>query len=164
MFGVLAFGVAGCITPPSQAQRLADSAFEMNNAARFGRFDLAIEQVAPSAREDYARRHAAWGRSVRVVDVELSGIRWIDQSHAEVSLHVSWLGAAEADLRDTQLSQRWQDDHGTWQMTSEERVSGSAGLFHKHAPAGGADDDEASAKEAASSRRSAFRTRVIASE
>jgi hypothetical protein len=155
--------LAGCITPPSPSQRLADSAFEMNHATRFGRIDLAAEQVGPVVREDFLRRHSAWGQGIRVVDVELTGIRFIDRSQAEVSLRVAWLREAEADLRDTQLSQRWRDDEGKWLMMSEQRVSGSAGLFNEPLAERKADGDE-SVTDSAPKRPSYFRTRVIAGD
>jgi hypothetical protein len=156
--------LAGCITPPSPSQRLADSAFEMNHATRFGRIDLAAEQVEPIVREDFVRRHSAWGEGIRVVDLELTAIRWIDRSHAEVSLKVSWLRAAEADLRDTQLSQRWHDGEGKWLMMSEQRVAGSAGLFNEPAAEERKGDGEESVAAPAPSRPSHFRTRVIAGD
>jgi hypothetical protein len=157
----------GCITPPSPSQRLADCAFEMNHATRFGRMDLAAEQVGPTAREDFVRRHSGWGQSIRVVDVELTSIRFIgfiDRGHADVSLRVSWQHASEAELRETQLSQRWQDDGGKWLMMSEQRVSGPAGLFNDPVVDERKAPEEPGVTDPTPKRSSYFRTRVIAGD
>jgi len=91
-------------------------------------------------------------------------MRWVERNHADVSLHVSWLRTAEADVQDTQLSQRWHDDEGKWLMTSEERVAGAVGLFNEPAAQGPKGDGEQSAPDPAPKRPSYFRTRVIAGD
>src|SRR5262245_46784498 len=85
----LAASLAGCIAPPSSAQRLNDAAYELNTATRFGRMDIATEHVAALCREEFARRHAEWGRSVRIVDLEFGGAS-ITKEGAEVLVTVTW--------------------------------------------------------------------------
>ena len=47
---VLVLGLAGCFGAPTPGQRLTDSAYEMNTAARFGRMDIALGSVAAKAK------------------------------------------------------------------------------------------------------------------
>jgi hypothetical protein len=123
-----AFCLAGCMTPTTPTQRLADSANEMNTATRFGRMDIALEHVGATARDEFMRQHSAWGRGLRIVDVEVQGMNMLEQSEADVFLSVSWQRADEAQVRVTHVSQRWRDDRG-WRVTKEERKGGDFGLL-----------------------------------
>jgi hypothetical protein len=144
----------GCMAPASPAQRLSDSAYDVSSAMRFGRMDIATEHVAADARAEFARKHAAWGRSVRIVDVELADLRLRDKDNADVVLQVSWQRANEADVRWTAVSQTWHDDRG-WRLVKVERSAGDHGLL--------ADDTQPSGA-AAPAPGSRFATRVIAGE
>jgi hypothetical protein len=117
--------------------------------------DIAIDYVKSSAREEFARRHAGWGTTVRIVDVEFAGMTTLDKDSADVLLNVSWQRAADSQLRVTQVAQRWYSDKGSWQVTGEQRRAGDVGLLG---------ETEAPSKESpeeAQSRRARFRTRVI---
>lgn len=140
---------AGC-TPPSLTDRLTDAAINMNQATRFGRMDIALEHVGPKARDEFAKHHVDWGRTTRIVDLELVGMSMPEKDHAEVYLTVSWQRANEGDLRVTHVTQHWKNDRGTWLMTSEERKAGDPGLL-----------GERVTPEPAPTRPSQFPTRVI---
>jgi hypothetical protein len=131
---LVCLALAGCILPPSSSQLLAESADDLSNAARFGRMDLAIEHVKDSAREDYTKKHAGWGRVVRVVDYEFSGLQKRKDGDADVYVTVSWHRMNETTMRMTELAQRWTDKRGTWWLTSEEERGGDPGLLAELAP------------------------------
>jgi hypothetical protein len=120
--------VVGC-TPPSLTDRLADAAINMNQATRFGRMDIALEHVGPKARDEFAKQHVDWGRTTRIVDVELVGMSMAEKDKAEVYLTVSWQRVNEGDLRVTHVTQHWANEKGTWLMANEERKAGDAGLL-----------------------------------
>jgi hypothetical protein len=128
-------GLAGCFAPPSAAQRLSDAAVEMNTATRFGRMDIALERVAQASRAEFARRHAPWGRGIRVVDLELGGFDLLKRDEAEVLVNVAWQRPDEATIRTTQLAQRWRDERGSWLLIGEKRRDGDPGLLGESAPA-----------------------------
>lgn len=130
-------GLAACFSPPSAGQRLSDAAVEMNSATRFGRMDIAIEHVGDAARADFARRHAAWGGGVRVVDLEMGGFDLVKRDEAEVLVNVAWQRPDESTLRVTRIAQRWRDESGRWQLVGEERKDGDPGLLGEKAPAAG---------------------------
>jgi hypothetical protein len=133
---LLALGIAaplGCVPPVSPGQLLADSAYDMNTATRFGRMDVALEHVGPAAQEDFTKRHEGWGRDKRIVDVELTGLRMRASDEADVTVSVMWQRPDEAHVRFTQLAQRWQDGRGGWRMTSEELSGGDVGLLGERA-------------------------------
>lgn len=127
--GILAlFVFAGCAVP-SPATRATDAARELNLAARFGRMDLAVGRTSDHARQAFIRRRAGWGREVRVVDVELTAFSMADKDDASVEVDYAWVRMDEGTLRVTRVGQKWADRGKGWQLVSEQRLSGDAGLF-----------------------------------
>lgn len=123
----------GC-TPPNLTQSLGDSANELNRATRFGRMDVALELVGAKARDDFAKRHADWGRGTRIVDVELAGMTMVEKEAADVFLTVQWQPIDQSEVRTTFLAQRWTHTDGSWLLAEEERRSGDGGLFGEAIP------------------------------
>jgi hypothetical protein len=123
--------VAGCVMPPSSMQRLSDSAYDLNTAVRFGRMDVASDYVREVAREEFAKKHARWGKSLRVVDLEMNGMSLRKDGDADVLVTVSWQRVDETSMRTTDLTQRWTSTRGSWSMISEEERSGDKGLISR---------------------------------
>lgn len=126
---VLLTAASACIMPPPASERASDAARELNLAARFGRMDVAVERTAGVARQQFIERHSEWGRSLRIVDIELAGIEMSDTFHALVYVDISWERMDEGTLRVTRLAQSWQDEGKGWQLMRERRVTGDLGLF-----------------------------------
>jgi hypothetical protein len=110
-------------------QRVQDAATDYATALCFGRMDVAQDQVNKTARDAFARQHAAWGNGVRVLDCEVSGLRLRDSEHADALLAVSWQRSDESEMRSTQIAQRWSRNRGPWKIDGEERARGDAGLL-----------------------------------
>jgi len=121
--------LAGCVAPPGPMERLSNSAYGLNNATRFGRLDVALSHVAAEEQGDFMHRHAKWGRDVRIVDLELQGLRLITPDTAEVQLAVSWHRLDETTIRTSNLAQKWTQGKSGWELVEEVRAGGSAGLF-----------------------------------
>jgi hypothetical protein len=135
-FSLVLLGLVGCFSPASPSQRLTESAYNMNTATRFGRMDVAIEHVGAAAKEAWAKKHAAWGKSLRIVDLEFGGMSFKDKGTlAEVFISVTWQRLDEADARVTGVTQRWVDVRGTWSLVSEEEKDGDGGLLEEVAKA-----------------------------
>ena len=124
-----AIALSACMAPPSPAQRVTDAARELNYAARFGRLDVAVEHTSPGARKNFLDRRSAWGREVRVLDVELAGLDMSTATDAMVIVDVSWMRMGEGVLRTTRLSQVWRDEDHGWQLVRERRAAGDVGLL-----------------------------------
>lgn len=155
---VLLFAVAGCVVPPSASQRLADSAYDLNTAARVGRMDIALEHVRDVAKEDFSRTRAAWGKSVRVMDYELSGVSLRKDGDADVAITVDWQRIDEANMRSTEIAQRWTNKRGTWFLIGEKERGGDKGLLGALTPAA---PGPAAQQGPPPVPRSRFQTRVI---
>lgn len=128
--GVCALTLGACFAPPSATQRVSDAARELNLAARFGNLDLAADFASPAARPGFLARRALWGHEIRILDVELVGLR-VDEDAAQafVEVNVSWMRTSESALRVTRIAQMWRERDGDWQLAQESRVGGDIGVF-----------------------------------
>lgn len=125
---------ASCLAVPPASERATDAAREMNLAARFGRMDIALGHTAGAARKNFLVRRAEWGKTVRIVDVELVGMSMRDGDHAEINVDYSWTRVDEGVLRTTRISQQWEDVGGGWKLVREKRLVGDLGLFGEPQP------------------------------
>jgi hypothetical protein len=121
-------GIA-CMSGLTPAQRVQDAANDYTTAVRFGRMDIAADQVGKDAHGAFLRQHAAWGNTLRVLDSELLAMRLSDKDRAEVMVSVSWQRVDEAETRVTQIAQRWKNEGSGWRLESEERSRGDVGLL-----------------------------------
>lgn len=153
-------GLAGCFAPTSPAQKLADSAYDMNNATRFGRMDVALEHVAAKAREDFQKTHAGWSRNARIVDIDFNGIQVKKDGEGEVVVTLTWQRADESTTRTTSLVQHWAESRNAWKMISEE-AKGDDGLLGDLAPKDAKDAKDPAASAPTKLERPRYQTRVI---
>lgn len=128
---ILVPALTGCFAPPGPMERLNDSAYELNTGMRFNRIDVALGHVEKKAQSDFIERHAKWGRDVRIVDVELSGLRLLTSDSAEVNITVSWHRIDESTIRASGITQLWKNGDGGWKLEEEMRIAGSPGLFDR---------------------------------
>lgn len=110
-------------------ERLTNAAYDLNTATRFGRMDVAVSHVASHAQADFMARHREWGRDMRVVDVELSGLRMVTPDTAEVTLAISWHRLSSANIETSFVAQKWTSTTDGWKLATELRASGSPGLY-----------------------------------
>ena len=120
--------VCACAIPPGPMERLSGVALDLNAATRFGRMDLAQASVVPEARAEFGRRHRAWGKDVRIVDVDVEGVQLLPEG-AEVDLTVSWHRIDETVIRSTTVAQKWVQGANEWKLLDETIAGGSHGLF-----------------------------------
>lgn len=133
-FIALAFSASmlgGCaLAGQSKPARAQEAALELNLNARFGRMELAVEHVAPKARDAFMEKRRAWGTSVRVADYDMTGLKMMPgDEECETVVRVAWFRASENDLRTTTLKQKWHDFKGDWKLTDETRIDGDLGLL-----------------------------------
>jgi hypothetical protein len=123
-----------CMGPPSPAERVTEAAMALNVAARFNQLDVAVARTAAKNRPDFMKRHAAWGNSLRIVDVEMASLSLPASDKAIVLVDYAWIRSDEGTMRATRVEQHWTDDAG-WHLVSEKRVAGDLGLLGEPLPA-----------------------------
>jgi hypothetical protein len=128
--------MVGCAAAASSpAAQLSESANQLNDAARFGRLDLALEQTLPAFRDRFLQSHRAWGGEIRIVDLVLTGARVDEDDSAEVQVQVAWTRMSESTLKNTLVAQSWRNtQRGGWQLAREHRLAGDPGLFGEPLP------------------------------
>jgi hypothetical protein len=124
---------AGCMTPPTPAERVTDAAMALNIAARFNQLDVAVGHTSKAARPDFMKHHAAWGQSLRIVDVEMASLSLPESDRAVVLVDYAWIRNNEGTMRATRVEQTWKDDAG-WHLVREQRVAGDIGLLGEPMP------------------------------
>ncbi len=130
---VLSASLAGCMTPPSPAERVTDAAMALNVAARFNQLDVALARAAAAERPEFMKRHAAWGQTLRIVDVEMASLTLPESDKAVVLVDYAWVNNNEGTMRATRVEQVWKDDAG-WHLVHEKRLSGDIGLLGEALP------------------------------
>jgi hypothetical protein len=110
-------------------RKVSDVARDMNIATRFGRMDVALEHTAEGHRSEFLRQRAAWGKEIRILDVEITRLELKKQDSAEVLVDFGWVRMSEGLLRSTRVKQQWKNQEDDWQLDAEERVSGDIGLL-----------------------------------
>jgi hypothetical protein len=126
---LLLAGVNGCFAPVSPMQRVSDAARDLNVSTRFGKMDLIASHVDANLRADFVSRRSQWGKEIRLVDIDLSGVQVQDSTHAAVTLDVSWVPLRDDILRATRIVQYWEDDGRGWRLVREQKLAGDPGLF-----------------------------------
>ncbi len=119
----------GCVPPPGPMEKLTNAAYDFTSATRFERMDVAASLVVSHAQEDFLARHRKWGSDLRIVDVELKGVRLVTPDTAAVSLSVSWHPLNSTEIRTSLLAQKWTSTGDGWRMATEGRTGGAPGLF-----------------------------------
>jgi PBP1b-binding outer membrane lipoprotein LpoB len=119
----------GCMTGVAPLQRVSDASNETNLASRFGQVEVALSHVDSSMRTDFSTRRAQWGQSIRVLESDTVGITLVDETHATVTIEVSWVSLSDNLLRSTKLQQEWENKKAGWLLMRERRLSGESGLF-----------------------------------
>lgn len=126
-------GLGACMTPPSPAERVTDAAMELNLAARFGQLDVAVARTQKAQRPDFMKRHAAWGQTLRIVDVEMASLTLPESDRAVVLVDYAWVRNNEGTMRATRVEQHWKEDAG-WHLVRERRIAGDIGLLGEPLP------------------------------
>lgn len=128
-FVCAALSTSACIANQSGAARMQEAASELNLNTRFGRLELAMENVSAKDRDAFIARHKGWGSRVRIADSELAGMHLTSKEEAEVTVKVAWYKPNEQELRLTTIRQHYKDYSGSWKLESEQRLDGDIGLL-----------------------------------
>ena len=121
----------GCLLSNMEpSEKLNDAILGMNEAARWGRVDLALQYIDPVYRSRFLESHHGWGRTIEVADSELLRIEVAPDQDAAVALVAfSWYKPDRMSLRSTVLRQVWKRYDGNYILGSEEVIEGDAELL-----------------------------------
>jgi len=131
---------SGCIFQNiSSEEKLQDAVVEVNDQLRWGRIELALTRVAPEHREEFVRRHRAWGRSVYIADVELINLQRDGRQRGTSFIAFRWYSLDTMIVRETILRQEWERQSAGYVVVAEAVADGDPALLPEAAPE---DEDE----------------------
>lgn len=125
--------VSGCLLQNmSPTERLRDAVIGYNEAARWGRMDIAQQQVDASLQADFRRVHSRWGRLINIADQEILAVNAAgegDETQAVSVVAHRWYEQDATYLHETTLRQTWKKARNTFLLTSEVVIDGDPALF-----------------------------------
>jgi hypothetical protein len=131
LLAILGFAAPACFAVGPPSQKVAEVARDTNVASRFGSLEPLLDHTAEEVRDSVIQRRAEWGNSVRVLDLELAGLKMPDSENATVLLDFQWMRLDEDLLHQTRVEQTWRgiSEGKGWELVRERRLSGDFGLF-----------------------------------
>jgi hypothetical protein len=123
--------LGGCFLMNVQAdERLRESVYGLNEEARWGRIDLALERVSPAYQGKFARRRALWGRRIQIADSDMTHLKLDDDKDKATSLvAVSWYDYATMTVHQTLVQQHWKRVDIRYMLTDERVLDGDPALL-----------------------------------
>lgn len=130
--------LGGCtlanLTPQA---RFSESAYSLNDAARWGQVDQAVYHVSPKYLERFTSRHREWGASVNIAEVDLVRMQLAEDRKSAVSeIKLSWFDAGGVTLRSSTVTQKWETEEGKFKLVDEAVRGGDPRVF-ADSPQGG---------------------------
>jgi hypothetical protein len=114
----------------SPTARLNDAIQGMNDAARWGRIDLAVQYIEPAYHDRFLKIRRGWNRRIKVADADLVGIQMVpDQDVAVARIAFSWYRLESMTLHHTVVRQVWNEHDDGYLLGSENVVEGDGTLF-----------------------------------
>lgn len=124
--------LSGCmlIDNIGPSQRFSDSVHELNEQARWGRIDLAMQGVTPEHRAAFIAQHRSWSHDVRVADVDVTNLEMqLPDGSLASTVSYSWIDERTMELHTTTVRQRWISAGDGFALASETIVGGEPDLL-----------------------------------
>jgi hypothetical protein len=142
--GAVCFALVGCtlanLTPQ---ERFKDSTHTLNDASRWGRVDIASEQVSPKYRDRFVARHRDWGTTLSIADSDVTRMQIADDRQTALSeISVSWYQTGGISLRSSVITQQWEIENGNFRLVDEAIRVGDPNVFVEEEPTEGGDEAE----------------------
>jgi hypothetical protein len=131
----------------SPATKLREAVQDGNEAARWGRMDIALEKVDRRYARQYALSHHDWGDGIQMADVDVESIQMAeDENVATVVVAFGWYDYDTMTLQRTVIRQKWSSvEAGGFVLTEEEIIDGNERLLEP--PPEPEEDEEAASDE-----------------
>ena len=129
---LVALFLGGCMFQNmSPATKLREAVQDGNEAARWGRLDIAMEKVAPAYAREYSRRHHAWGDEIQMADVDILRMEMADdEKTATVVVAFGWYDYDTMTLERTVVRQKWNSlSAGGFVLVEENVIDGNDRLL-----------------------------------
>jgi hypothetical protein len=129
--GLLLLSLTGCtlanLTPQA---RFSDSAYTLNDAARWGQVDIAVGHVSPKYAERFMQRHKEWGETISIADADVTRMKIAaDPKSAMAEVSLSWYSDGGVTVHSSVITQTWEVVHGKFKLVDEAIRRGDPSVF-----------------------------------
>ena len=124
-----ALPLAACMNTPMGPAAVQQTSQEFNMHTRFGRMEVAIQDVSDGYRPEFGRRHGLWHNVLHVTDAEVAALQMVGDEDADVVVRIAWYRVDQGDLLSTTVKQKWHRVTGKWRLDGEERLDGAIGIL-----------------------------------
>lgn len=115
------------LTPQARFQ---EAAYTLNDAARWGQVDLAIQHVSLKYQPLFAERHREWGETISIGEVEMLRMQIAeDRKSATTEISLSWYDTAGVTVRSSVVTQKWEAEKGKFRLVDEAIRRGDTRIF-----------------------------------
>ncbi len=123
----LGLALLGCLTATQRREDdLIREARVFNDDLRWARWDQMGAAMPADEKHLFLERAALVGTDLVMCDFEVKSVNFEkDSSAANVTAYVEWYMKADPTLRQTTLTQRWENRTGRWQMIKQRRSQGA---------------------------------------
>jgi hypothetical protein len=138
-FALLTLGLAGCtLTNLTPQARFQESAYTLNDAARWGQVDLAMRHVSPKYLARFSERHQGWGETISIAEVDLVRMQVAeDRQSATSEITLNWYDEGGVTIHSSVITQKWEVVGGKFKLVDEAIRRGDPRVFATAAEGGG---------------------------
>jgi hypothetical protein len=128
--------LGGCTLANMTPQaRFSESAYMLNDYARWGQVDHAIVHVSPKYMERFTSRRQEWGERVSIADADLVSMKLAPDHESAVSeVKLSWYDESGVFVHSSLVTQKWASEKGKYKLVDEAVRRGDASVFTEPPP------------------------------
>lgn len=131
---LLCLALAACGGSTQNSLRARDSIREFNTQTRFGRIELAAQNVAPEYQAEYAEHRRQWNSLYHVTDVSLTEMHELpikkdEPARIRARAQFAWYRGDVGEVDGTAVEQTWTSRGNAYFLTEEHVVGGNPALF-----------------------------------
>ncbi len=108
-------------------EQLNQAVWDLNQALRWSRVDIALGYVKDDFRATFIKYHAHWAHNIEVGDIEIQAVTTDNPVRSVVQF--SWYRLSQMDIHHTVIEQRWKRSGGSYKLAKEWVTSGDASLL-----------------------------------
>jgi hypothetical protein len=115
--------------------RFSESAYMLNDYARWGQVDHAVVHVSPKYMERFTSRRQEWGERVSIADADLVSMKLAPDHESAVSeVKLSWYDESGVFVHSSVVTQKWASEKGKYKLIDETVRRGDTSVFTEPPP------------------------------
>jgi hypothetical protein len=110
--------------------RFSESAYMLNDYARWGQVDRAVSHVSPKYMQRFTDRRRDWGETVSIADADLVSMKLAPDHESAVSqVRLSWYDQNGVIVHSSLVTQKWASEKGKYKLIDEAVQRGDERIF-----------------------------------